>query len=186
MHLVILKAFAVFAWPLGPGSSLALARSLVRDTKPRVPGEWSEAERDPGPSARSAKHHIGQPVLTQMRLPCLSEGRGAPSVRHGRGLFEKAYQRGMEIRVTARLRCVRPHGHDPAGQFQVNRVTVRNAWAWKDTVLTLDFSFARGCFEIRRMGNDPFGSHACNCRPAGRSCSSVGSPDALVQSVTTR
>jgi hypothetical protein len=41
------------------------------------------------------------------------------------GLFEKADQRGMEIRVTARLLCVRPYGHDPAGQLQVNRVTVR-------------------------------------------------------------
>src|SRR5215510_994344 len=70
MHLVILKAFAVFAGPLDPGSSLALARSLVRDTRSRVPGEWSEAEREPGPSARSAKRHIGH----RCRLKCDSPG----------------------------------------------------------------------------------------------------------------
>jgi hypothetical protein len=43
------KSFPAVVWPLGPGSSLALTRSLVRDTRFRVPGEWSEAERDPGP-----------------------------------------------------------------------------------------------------------------------------------------
>src|SRR5215475_5792018 len=30
--------------------------ALVRGTRSRVPGECSEAERDPGPSERSAKH----------------------------------------------------------------------------------------------------------------------------------
>ena len=71
------------------------------------------------------------------------------------GLFEKAHQRGMEIRVAARLLCVGAYGHDPAGQFQVNRVAVENAWAWEDTVLTLGFSSTRFCLEMRRMGNDP-------------------------------
>src|SRR5262245_17366089 len=52
-------------------------------------------------------------------------GRRVNGDRGGQGLFEKAYQRGMEIRVAARLLCVRAYGHDPARQFQVNRVAVR-------------------------------------------------------------
>ena len=37
----------------GPSSCRARSgRSLVSRAKPRVPGEWSEAERDPGPSER--------------------------------------------------------------------------------------------------------------------------------------
>src|SRR5262245_30864834 len=75
MRLAI--GFTAFAWPLGPGSSLALARSLVRDTRSvvsrnsRVPGEWSEAERDPGP-----RGHAKTGKCSQSQIQRIDRGDG--------------------------------------------------------------------------------------------------------------
>src|SRR5262245_13502293 len=115
MHLVILKAFAVFAWPLGPGSSLALARSLVRDTKPRVPGEWSEAVTRPGTQRKKREvpywaivadsNAIAPPFRRKGRTECAARAgsirKGVPA-RHG----DKG-DRSVALRPAARTRSRR-------------------------------------------------------------------------------
>jgi hypothetical protein len=42
----------------------------------------------------------------------------------GGGSLEKSGKCGMQIRVTARLLCVRAYGNEPAGQLQMDRLSV--------------------------------------------------------------
>ena len=50
--------------------------------------------------------------------------RFGTAVRENRALFKKSGECGMEIRMPARLACIRAYGNDPAGQFQMDRVSV--------------------------------------------------------------
>src|SRR5262245_14989685 len=90
LHLAIVRCLPVFVWPLGPGSSLALRARLSGTRDCRVPGEWSEAERDTdlghardrqlnarksggpdlrGPSAKSAKHIVASAQMQPRMRP---------------------------------------------------------------------------------------------------------------------
>ena len=57
-------------------------RNLVSRAKPRVPGEWSEAERDPGPSERIARERaILRPVESALGPGSRAQARARPG--HG-------------------------------------------------------------------------------------------------------